>query len=192
MNDIFYPVSELRDRYTIAKQTMYERLKHLNITPIKIDNKSHITSEQLDLLDRLNEHLKLGATMASFDPDVRIPKPKKQVQLATIPEPTPAPVVPVSTEINPINDSSMLTIIDKLAEAIAPLTKGIAQKSSDPLASYHALEIASEKQWILSSSKIFELIGVHPHGSQFTWCNWQFITSGKVGRQKGWLVQLLK
>ena len=49
MNDIFYPVSELRDRYTIAKQTMYERLKHLNITPIKIDNKSHITSEQLDL-----------------------------------------------------------------------------------------------------------------------------------------------
>jgi hypothetical protein len=185
MNDIFYPVSELRDRYSIAKQTMYERLKHLNITPIKIDNKSHITSEQLDLLDRLNEHLKLGATMASFDPDVRIPKPKKQVQLATIPEPTPAPVVPVSTEITPINDSSMLNIIDKLAEAIA-------QKSSDPLASYHALEIASEKQWILSSSKIFELIGVHPHGSQFTWCNWQFIASGKVGRQKGWLVQLLK
>jgi hypothetical protein len=51
------------------------------------------------------------------------------------------------------------------------------------------LEKACNHGWILSSQKIYELIGMKPHGSQFVWGSWQFIAKGKLGRGKGWIVE---
>jgi UDP-N-acetylmuramyl tripeptide synthase len=61
-----YPVSELQSRYNIGKQAVYNRLDALKIKPEKEGNRSYITSEQLELLDDLHDHITAGGTMADF------------------------------------------------------------------------------------------------------------------------------
>ncbi|WP_371113874.1 hypothetical protein [Microcoleus sp.] len=61
----------------------------------------------------------------------------------------------------------------------------------DPLENYKALEYAAEHNFILPSSKVLELAGVKPHGTEFERGSFRFTRSGKIGGQSGWRVEKL-
>jgi hypothetical protein len=55
-----FPVSDLPARYDIKRTALYERLKALDIKPIKQGNKSYVDGDQLQLLDDLHAHIGRG------------------------------------------------------------------------------------------------------------------------------------
>ncbi len=63
-------VQELCSRYKIkSRKTLYSRLSALEMTLAKDDRgRSYATSEQIELLDQLEEHLKDGGTLSNFTP----------------------------------------------------------------------------------------------------------------------------
>ena len=66
-----FPVSELQSRFNLGKQAVYNRLDALDIKPFKSGNRAYITADQLQLLDRIHEHLIQGGTMADFQSSQR-------------------------------------------------------------------------------------------------------------------------
>lgn len=183
-------VSELPEKFSIARQTVYERLKFLGITPLKMDNKSHITATQLDLLERLHEHLQSGATMSRFDPDA---KPKKVKDKTKTPiTSTSLTTTERSLTVPPVENANITFTSGQpnISDLIQELAKAITSNQIAPYLSRHdALEKAFEKGWVLSSQEVFEIIGIKPKGTQKIWGCWQFISKGKIGRAKGWIVE---
>jgi len=176
MDNITYiPISELPGRYKVSRQTVYDRMKFLNISTTKMEGKNYISNDDLSLMDSLNHHLSTGADKSLFERSVTPVKkivkqaPQSIVVADTLTEPVPTQL--------PIPD-----LIEQLARAIA-------SKQSDPLSNYDALEKACSNSWIISTQKIYDLIGVKPHSSEYVWGSWKFIAKGKLGRGKGWLVE---
>jgi lambda repressor-like predicted transcriptional regulator len=60
------PVSQLPSRYSINRSVVYTRLKELKIKPQKIGKQSFINATELDLLDKLDKHLKNGGITSEF------------------------------------------------------------------------------------------------------------------------------
>ena len=60
------PVSQLPSRYSINRSVVYTRLKELKIKPQKIGKQSYINPTELDLLDKLDKHLKNGGITSEF------------------------------------------------------------------------------------------------------------------------------
>ena len=59
-----YLISGLRERYGLSsRQSVYDRLKALNIKPV---GWGRISAEQLKQMDKLDEHLKKGGTLSNF------------------------------------------------------------------------------------------------------------------------------
>jgi hypothetical protein len=183
MDNITYiPISDLPGRYKVSRQTVYDRMKFLNISTTKMEGKNYITNDNLSLMDSLNHHLSTGADKSLFDHSVKqskkIAKPKSAIVKQAPQSITVADTVtePVPTQL-PIPD-----FIEQLARAIA-------SNQSDPLCNYDALEKACSNSWIISTQKIQDLIGVKPQGSEYIWGSWKFIAKGKLGRGKGWIVE---
>ena len=66
-------VQELCDRYGIkSRKSLYSRLEGLGITLARDGNKSYATSEQIELLDQQNEHIKNGGTIKNFVPTTQV------------------------------------------------------------------------------------------------------------------------
>ncbi|HAZ46028.1 MAG TPA: hypothetical protein DDW76_06675 [Cyanobacteria bacterium UBA11369] len=86
-----YPISDLRERYGLSsRQTVYDRMKALNIEPVV---RGKISAEQLKQMDKLDEHLKKGGTLSNFG---------------------------VETSQNQSDASLIVAELTKLVEAIAP------------------------------------------------------------------------
>jgi hypothetical protein len=60
------PVSQLSSRYSINRSVVYTRLKELKIKPQKIGKQSYINPTELNLLDKLDKHLKNGGITSEF------------------------------------------------------------------------------------------------------------------------------
>lgn len=63
----------------------------------------------------------------------------------------------------------------------------------DPLENYKALEYAANHFLMLPTSKVKELTGKTPKGTEWEWCNFKFSKSlfRKAGREKCWKVQII-
>lgn len=191
---IFYPVAELPERYSISRQSVYDRLKFLNIATVKMEKKAHVTAEQQELLDRLHEHLQSGADMALFNPDT---SPKKSAKTSQAITKSQVKAQPLSSQlstgrslqsndltINPNTPSPVFyDLIQELAKAIT------ANQAVSPIAHHKDLDLASKEGWLLTSHEITALTGMKPKGDNFIWGCWQFIAKGKIGRSKGWIVE---
>ncbi len=59
-------VSELHNRYSIGRSTLYQRLKQINIKPKKNGHSSFLEAKQLELLDALHKHIWNGGNIAEF------------------------------------------------------------------------------------------------------------------------------
>lgn len=62
-------IAELQERYDITKKPLYSRAKALGLEFSKnSENKSFASTEQVEVLDQLHEHLKAGGTLKNFLP----------------------------------------------------------------------------------------------------------------------------
>lgn len=169
-----HKISELQKRYDLAsKQSVYDRMKALDIKPI---NRGKISSESLDKLDKLNEFMKNnpGKAIWEFPKDTEI---LSSGQLDNF-----------TGQLD--KSSGQLDNFSEMLQLVKMITRHF-KAETDPLAKYKALEYAAKHQFILPSSEIQELIGINPckYGKMFQRGSFVFKKLGKIGRQAGWLIQ---
>ena len=171
-------IATLQGRYGLeSRQAVYDRINGLDIKPVA---RGKISPQQLDLLDKLDKHIRGGGAIADFpiQPEVEV-----------------APLEKLDNQIdildNVLDNAENLTAITVMAGLVEKMMGYIGNRRS-PLAEYEELEKAVAHKWILSTAKVKELIGVTPRvGKDEMTCVWgsfTFTKAGKLGNQMGWLV----
>jgi hypothetical protein len=162
-----YKISKLQTRYGLgSKQSVYDRMKALQIVPV---NRGEISSQALDELDKLNEFMKKnpGAKIWEFPRDVES-LASGQLDKST-------------GQLDNFNET--LQLVEAIARHFAA--------NQDPLAKYKALEDAANHIMLLPSSKIRELTGAKPSKRGFQRGTFIFSkTEEKIGRETAWRVQM--
>jgi hypothetical protein len=177
MEELF-KISDLQSRHGLSsKQAVYDRIHKLKIIPVE---KGYLSSGQLDLLDRLDKHLKSGGTFKDFAiaPEVEMPS----LQKIDIPSEPELKGLEVSNE-------GYLKAFDWMGGIVEQLIAQQAQKS--PLDRFEDLERAAELEIILPTSAIAQLLNTKPRGEKFIYGSYEILRCGKVGRESGWLVEKL-
>jgi hypothetical protein len=174
-------ISDLQERYKLTSPAaVRSRLDGAGITFEKQPKRGYITTEQLNRLDALNEHIRGGGAIATFAETVRRTTPVVVVESQN------QIIIPEIAEIpeTSITMGEMARLVDAVAEAIRPSNNG--------LENLEWLEKAAEYDWKLPTSKVKELIGVKPRATDETcylWGSFTFIKSGKMGRETAWQVR---
>jgi hypothetical protein len=162
-----YKISELQARYSLSsKQSVYDRMKALQIVPV---SRGEISSQALDKLDELDKFMKKnpGAKIWEFPRDVEY---ESSGQLDKS-----------SGQLDNFNET--LQLVEAIARHFAA--------NQDPLAKYKALEYAANHIMLLPTSKVKELIGAKPSKSQFQRGTFVFTkTDIKIGRESAWRTQM--
>lgn len=195
MKDKYFPVNQLRERYSIGKQADINRRKHLGIKPVKVNGSFQITNQELELLDALDEYLKTpGAKMASFNPTMLETANKgEQTALATEYEPMNAEIVPPQREqptipglLESSPDTLKYLIKDILVDTVSELNL------VNPIHHWERLHIAVEQRFWLSTKEVKKLVGTTPstRKGETTWQRGCFLFTkvGKIGNQTAWKV----
>ena len=172
-----FPVSELKDRYQIGRTALYERMNTLAIKPTKHGTKSYLSGEQLRRMDDLELHLKSGGGLADF---------AKLVQ-QTFTEQTERLSTPNPQAISPAQSSSMGTVIEGIVQSVFTRIAPQPAQAGMRLAHLRELEEAHEKNWILSTSELADLLGlsantVRGYGDRFEEAGFVFTRSGTRSR----------
>lgn len=171
-------ISTLQVRYGLeSRQAVYDRINGLDIKPVV---RGKISLIQLELLDKLDKHIRGGGAIADFpiQPEVEVPALSKlDNQLDRLD--------------NLPDNSENLTAISLMAGLVEKMMGYMGNRRS-PLSEYEELEKAVNHGWILSTTKVKDLIGITPRVSRdertFIWGSFTFIKAGKLGNQMGWLV----
>jgi hypothetical protein len=169
-----YKISELQARYSLSsKQSVYDRMKALQIVPV---SRGKISSQALDKLDKLNEFMKNnpGAKIWEFPRDVeslssgQLDKSTGQLAKST-------------GQLDKFNET--LQLVEAIARHFAA--------NQDPLAKYKALEYAATHNILLPTSKVKELTGAKPRKSHFQRGTFIFNkTKNKIGQETAWKVNI--
>jgi len=169
-----YKISELQARYSLSsKQSVYDRMKALQIVPV---SRGKISSQALDKLDKLDKFMKNnpGAKIwefprnAEYESSGQLDKSTGQLNKST-------------GQLDNFNET--LQLIEAIARHFAA--------NQDPLAKYKALEYAANHIMLLPTSKVKELIGAKPSKSQFQRGTFVFTkTDIKIGRESAWRTQM--
>lgn len=181
--DEFIKISTLQDRYKLdSRQSVRNRINGLKIEPIA---RGKISLEQLELLDRLDKHIRGGGAIADFpiQPEVQMDKLDTLDRLDNI----------------EFDDNGM-TAINVMAGLIEKMMSCTMTPQLSSLANYEELEKAIANQWLLPSSKVKELIGTIPKTFKepepdgdgdtefFIRGSFLFVKIGKIGRETSWAV----
>ena len=177
-------VKELLARYNLkSKQTLYNWLKTLNIKLEKTSrNRAFATPEQISALDDLKAHLDKGGLISEYVPiaslvvdnredyplDIQLNRPLDHQSDVPLDNPSDSPL------------DLLQQALDSLAEAVST--------PKDPMWAHKALMFAQEHELLLSTSEVWDLIGVSPKGDVFQRGSWVFTKKGKIGREGAWLV----
>ncbi|MEG4855747.1 hypothetical protein QUB10_33425 [Microcoleus sp. B5-D4] len=167
-------ISELQTRYGLAsKQSVYDRMKALQINPV---SRGEISSHALDELDKLDKFMKSnpGAKIWEF------PRDTESLSSGQLDNSTRQLDKPTG-QLDNFNE--VLQLVEAIARHFAA--------SQDPLANYKALEYAANHIILLPTSKIKKLTGAKPSKSQFQQGTFVFTkTDMKIGRETAWRVQM--
>ena len=182
--DVDHSISELLTRYKITKPALYSRFKGLGVSTFKVGRKAYVKSEDVELLDKLEQHIYDGGTIADFvhtnEAATGLSKASSQ-ELTESPEP-----IPVNQSDSWLNSLPLLvnSLADAIAQRITP--------PSNPLAELEALEKAYEKRWILSTSQLGSILKLNSKTliryKSFERHGFTFTRSGVVGAEIGWRV----
>lgn len=143
------PLSELTDLYGIGYTSINNRLNRLGMKPIKAGRKSFISAAQLEVLDRLDDHIRAGGTIQDFlsqQADLDQSKHSDNVLDHTI-----------STDGS--QQQMIAALVNEIAALKVPVTIQIGT-GSDRFAYYRVLEEAAEKGWELTTSEAAELLKI--------------------------------
>jgi hypothetical protein len=180
MNEnVFVPIADLPGRYNVSRQTLYDRIKFLKLYTPKMSGQKHISSQDIDVLDRFHAHIMSGKNKSSFTPG--------EADFDLVPQVVSKPVVKETSDVAKIKDikpveyvqGDLLALIERIVDRDKPI---------DYLGNYRALKEASENKWVLSTQKVYELTNVKPHGDGFSWGSFRIVRCGKLGRSSGWVV----
>ncbi len=179
-----FPVSQLPDRYGIKRTALYERLKALSIKPQKQGNKSYLDSDQVEQLDQLHAHIQRGGVINDFGSEseqLKVEQTDSTGQLA------------------PINQSgTLVALVEVLTSRLVPAIVSKLTPPTAPLAHLEALEKAYEKDWLLSTSELAQLLGLSPrtirkYGNTFNEAGFTFTRAGTRARQEtAWRVSKVR
>ena len=162
-----YKISELQARYSLrSKQSVYDRMKALQIVPV---SRGEISSQTLDKLDKLDKFMKKnpGAKIWEFPRNVEY-ESSEQLDLST-------------GQLDNFNET--LQLVEAIARHFAA--------NQDPLAKYKALEYAASHNILLPTSKIKELTGAKPRKNHFQRGTFIFTkTENKIGQETAWQVEI--
>jgi hypothetical protein len=162
-------ISTLQQRYGLnSKQAIYDRINGVGIIPTQ---KGFVSAEQLDLLDRLDKHIRFGGAIADF--------PK-----------TPEIISPTLERINQEEAPPQLdlpSVVYKLIEVI-----GTQKQVRSHLEQYRELEEIASHGWILPTSTIYEITHFKPRGTEATHGCFRFLKAGKIARESAWKVSRLE
>jgi hypothetical protein len=175
-------IATLQARYGLdSRQAIYDRINGLDIKPVA---RGKISPEQLELLDKLDKHIRDGGVIADFpiQPEVELlPLDKLDNQLDRVD----------NSLDNRLDNGENLTAIGLMAGLVEKMMGYMGDRRS-LLWEYEELEKAATHGWILSTAKVKELIGITPrlgrNETSFVWGTFTFIRSGRLGNQLGWLV----
>ncbi|MEH2033350.1 MAG: hypothetical protein V7K67_27640 [Nostoc sp.] len=169
-------ISSLQQRYKLnSRQAVNNRINGLKIDPVA---RGEISLEQLELLDRLDKHIRGGGAIADFpiQPEVQmdkldiLDKPERRIEF----------------------NNSEATAINIMAGLMEKMMSCAYAGHSSPLANYEELEKAVKFEWVLPTSLVKTLTGVSPkttHDSDTFVCgSFAFTKTGKIGREAGWEV----
>lgn len=169
-----YKISKLQARYGLSsKQSVYDRIKALNIETV---HRGEISSDSLDKLDKLDKFMRKnpGAKIWEFPRDVEY-ESSEQLDKST------GQLDKSTGQVDNFNET--LQLIEAIANHFAA--------NQDPLAKYKALEYAANHIMLLPTSKVKELIGAKPSKSQFQRGTFVFTkTDIKIGRESAWRTQM--
>ena len=182
------PLSQLPNRYGIARSNLYNRLKDLKIESIKQGRKAFITATQLQMLDGLDAHFKQGGTTSEY-----LAQLSSSESLATMPTNQTEVYHTQSIESDKPNGMASLreptlTIqASALVGAIETVIKRLIPTNRSRLSYLRDLEEAYEKGWLLSTSEVADLLGLSPktvasYGQEFSDAGFIF---ARVGIRKG-------
>ncbi|MEH2201189.1 hypothetical protein [Nostoc sp.] len=166
-------ISTLQDRYKLnSRQAVSNRINGLGIQPVA---RGQISIEQLELLDRLDKHIRGGGAIADFpiQPEVQVDKLDK---------------LNVESDTSTTDYLPAINVMAQLMEIM--MSYAYAPTLRSPLAIYEDLEKVVQFEWILPTSKIKELTGISPKTPKgeevFIFGSFAFIRTGKIGRETGW------
>ena len=185
-------VQELCDRYQLgSRKSLYSRLNSLNIKLDKdSNNKSYATEEQIEELDRLDEHLKSGGNLKNYVPVTQVTVHNKATQHSTQLKETKE----LATIVETTQLGEQLTVTPQLLEMVTAIAEGLASKLTprEPLWDLVALEKASASDWELTTSQVQDIIGTKPRclkgEKTYKRGSFIFVKSGKIGNQTSWKV----
>jgi hypothetical protein len=167
-----FPVADLPDRYNLKRTALYERFKALDIKPYKQSNKSYLDGDQLKQLDELHAHLQRGGGISDFLPSPQPLLTEPTQQLASLNQP-----------------GAFVTLIEVLTSRLVPAIVSKLIPPQPPLAHLEALERAYEKDWLLSTSELAQLLKLSPqtiirYGNSFNEAGFTFTKAGTRARQE--------
>ncbi|MCL6434703.1 MAG: hypothetical protein K6T90_10920 [Leptolyngbyaceae cyanobacterium HOT.MB2.61] len=172
-------VSQLPERYNLARSAVYTRLEALGIKPEKVGNKAYINAEQLKLLDELHEFIQTGRSTAEF-------LEMKGIQRG---EEEPSGMSSGLSNVQPDMIQLIAAIAGEVAARLQP-----APTETDPFAYYEILEKACRNGWLLSTSELANLLDLLPseireYGDSFSEAGFVFTRAGyRVGGEVAWRV----
>jgi hypothetical protein len=176
------PVSQLSERYGVARSNIYNRLAGLQIEPEKQGNKSYINADQLALMDALDLHLKAGGAIADFHSDTPLSyRPTGQLQ-------------PSYRTQNQSEHQGLVIRNQESAIALAGLVDAIASKlrdlkSHDPLENLRTIAEACDRGWQLSTSQLAPLLGLKVlSGKEIKRYGYTFTCVGRNGVESAWKI----
>jgi hypothetical protein len=186
--------SDLPDRYGIAKGNVYKRLKALEITPDKQGAKSYIYSEEIQLMDSMDNLIKAGKTLQE-SADILLSQ-NGNIQTESIPVSSVSANGQgsrdsITRQYHETNDTTQLAMMQALASIVQ--SNQTPPAPPDPLERFRQLKEIVDEGWLLSSSDLAPIVGLGKMPSKdFERYGFRFIRSGKNGVETAWKVEKLE
>ncbi|MBW4484413.1 MAG: hypothetical protein KME14_17910 [Tildeniella torsiva UHER 1998/13D] len=167
-----FPVSQLQSRYDLARSAVYKRMEQLGIVPKRVGKHSHISGQQLRLMDELHVFINQGGSAAEF-------------------------VEARGLQQRPGNNngngqsgggSALTTTPGDFGGLISAIVSEVMSRvglgpEPDPLKYFETLENAARNGWLFSTSELAGLVDLSPreierYGDRFSEAGFIFSRSG--------------
>lgn len=177
------PVSQLPDRYNLARSAVYKRLEALGIKPERIGNKAYVNAQQIELLDDLHRFINRGGTTAEF---------LEMRGMSSSKDSPPQPSTEQSSGLSTVTPDFIQLVTSIAAEVAARFQPAPAE--ADPLAYLETLERAAQNGWLLRTSEVAYLLDLpsselQRYGDRFSEAGFVFTAAGyRSGGEVAWRV----
>ena len=198
--EVYLPtINDLQERYSIARSNVNNRItglkqKGYRMEPGKQDNRNVYAPEQLDLMDRLDEHIKGGGTIGTF------PAAHAGAELDDVLQDKPD-LSRRTQDTTPNSAPNFGGMVDAIANKVAEILQFRQQESPqlpsanpapvavDPLEKYRRLQEVVDAGYLLSSSDLEVLLDRKSlPNKDFDRYGFKFSKAGRNGGETAWRV----